>query len=74
MRIQVFGLEAAKFGEGSGDQLGPQSGPGRIPVGGTRGGGGESQRKLMQLSDFMAQTSCIFMSKHLPQFKMKKNI
>ena len=38
-RIQVFGLEGAKFGEGSGDLGGPQSGPGRSPGGGTRGGG-----------------------------------
>ena len=36
-RIQVFGLEGVKFGEGSGDRLGPQSGPGRSPGGGTRG-------------------------------------
>ena len=36
-RIQVLGLEGAKFGEGSGDHLGPQSGPGRSPVGATRG-------------------------------------
>ena len=32
-RIQVLGLEGAKFGEGSGDRLGPQSGPGRSPDG-----------------------------------------
>ena len=38
-RIQVFGLEGAKFGEGSGDRLGPQSGPGRSPGGGDQGGG-----------------------------------
>ena len=35
-RIQVLELEGAKFGEGSGDRLGPQSGPGRSPGGGTR--------------------------------------
>ena len=34
-RIQVLGLEGAKFGEGSGDLGGPQSGPGRSPGGGT---------------------------------------
>ena len=39
-RIQAFGLEGAKFGEGSGDRLGPKSGPGRSPGGGSRGGGG----------------------------------
>ena len=32
-----FGLEGAKFGEGSGDRLGPQLGPGQSPGGGTRG-------------------------------------
>ena len=36
-RIQVLGLEGAKFGEGSGDRLGPQSGPGRSPGGGNSG-------------------------------------
>ena len=50
-RIQVLGLEGAKFveGTGSGDRLGPQSGPGRNPSGG--GGGG---RQLLQLSDYRA--------------------
>ena len=33
-RIQVLGLEGAKIGEGSGDRLGPQSGPGRSSGGG----------------------------------------
>ena len=44
-RIQVLELEEAKFGEGSGDRLGPQSGPGRSP-GGEQGGGGKTPRKL----------------------------
>ena len=35
-RIQVLELEGAKLGEGSGDHLGPQSGPGQSPGGGTR--------------------------------------
>ena len=35
-RIQVFELEGAKFGEGSGDRQGPQSGSGQSPGGGTR--------------------------------------
>ena len=61
-RIQVFGLEGAKLGEGSGDHLGPQSGPGRSPGGGTRGGA-KPLRKLLELSDFRARKSCIFMSK-----------
>ena len=55
-RIQVFGLEGAKFCEGSGDRLGPAL------VGGT-GVGGEAPRKLLQFSDFRVQKSCIFMSK-----------
>ena len=38
-QIQVLGLKGAKFGEGSGDRLGPQPGPGRSPDGETRGGG-----------------------------------
>ena len=50
-RIQVLGLEGAKFGEGSRDRLGPQSGPGRSPGGGPGGGGSEAPRKLQQLSD-----------------------
>ena len=64
-QIQDFGLEGAKFGEGSGDRLGPQSGPGRSP-------GGGAPRKLLQFSDFRAQKSYIFMSKYLPPFSMKK--
>ena len=35
--IQVLWLEGAKFGEGSWDLGGPQSGPGRSPGGGIRG-------------------------------------
>ena len=60
-RIQVLELEGAKFGEGSGDRLGAQSGPGQSPGGGGDQGG-EAPRKLLYLSDFRALKSCIFMS------------
>ena len=62
-RIQVFGLEGAKFGEGSGDLGGPQSGPGLSGWALVGGPGGEAPRKLLQFSDFRVQKSCIFMSK-----------
>ena len=38
-RIQVFGLEGAKFGEGSGDRLGPSQVQGRALVGDQGGEG-----------------------------------
>ena len=40
-RIQVFELEEAKFGEGSGHRLGPQPGSGRIEPSVGVGGGGK---------------------------------
>ena len=43
-RIQVLGLEGAKFGEGFEDRLGPQSGPGRSPGGDQ---GAKPPRKLL---------------------------
>ena len=58
-----FVVRGAKFGEGFGDRLGPQSGQGRSPVGGGGGPGGRIPQRPLHLSDFRAKKSCIFMSK-----------
>ena len=58
-RIQVFELEGAKFGEGSGDRKGPQSDPGRNPGGGgTRGEAPGSSCNLAVLGPKNRTFSC----------------